>query len=34
MTDLSFLTQMFNQKKISRRQFITGISALGLTAAL
>ncbi len=34
MTDLSFLTQMLNQKKISRRQFITGVSALGLTAAL
>ncbi|RLC00497.1 MAG: peptide ABC transporter substrate-binding protein, partial [Deltaproteobacteria bacterium] len=34
MTDLSFLTQLFNQKKISRRQFITGVSALGLTAAL
>ncbi|MCD4718645.1 MAG: twin-arginine translocation signal domain-containing protein [Desulfobacula sp.] len=34
MTDLSFLTQMFNQKKISRRQFIKGVSALGLTAAL
>ncbi|MCD4677846.1 MAG: ABC transporter substrate-binding protein, partial [Desulfobacula sp.] len=34
MTDLSFLTQMFNQNKISRRQFITGVSALGLTAVL
>jgi peptide/nickel transport system substrate-binding protein len=34
MTDLSFLTEMYNQKKISRRQFIKGVSALGLTAAL
>jgi len=34
MTDLSLLTQMFNQKKISRRQFIKGASALGLTTAL
>ncbi|WP_304511691.1 ABC transporter substrate-binding protein, partial [Desulfobacula sp.] len=34
MTDLSFLTQMFNQKKITRRQFIRGVSALGLAAAV
>lgn len=34
MTDPSFLTQMFNQKKISRRQFVKGLSALGITAAL
>ncbi|MBW2655022.1 MAG: twin-arginine translocation signal domain-containing protein, partial [Deltaproteobacteria bacterium] len=34
MTDVSFLTQMFNQKKITRRQFISGLSALGLAAAV
>ncbi|CCK79730.1 ABC transporter substrate-binding protein [Desulfobacula toluolica] len=34
MTDLSSLTQMFNQNKISRRQFLTGMSALGLAAAV
>jgi len=34
MTDLSFLTQMFNQKKITRRQFVSGLSALGLAAAV
>ena len=34
MSDLSFLTQLFHQKKINRRQFITGLSALGLTAAI
>ena len=34
MNDLSFLTQMFHQKKISRRQFVSGLSALGIAAAL
>jgi peptide/nickel transport system substrate-binding protein len=34
MNDLSFLTKMFHQKKISRRQFISGLSALGITAAV
>jgi peptide/nickel transport system substrate-binding protein len=34
MKDLSFLTEMFHQKKISRRQFISGLSALGVAAAL
>jgi peptide/nickel transport system substrate-binding protein len=34
MSDLSFLTQLFHQKKINRRQFITRLSALGLTAVI
>ena len=34
MSDLPLLTQMYDQKRISRRQFIAGVSALGLTAAL
>lgn len=34
MTDLSVLTQMFNENRISRRQFIKGLSALGITAAV
>jgi peptide/nickel transport system substrate-binding protein len=34
MNDLSFLTEMFHQKKISRRQFISGLSALGVAAAV
>ncbi|WP_457553272.1 ABC transporter substrate-binding protein [Desulfobacula sp.] len=34
MTDLSLLTQMFNEKTINRRQFIKGLSALGITAAM
>lgn len=34
MTDLSHLIQMVDQKKISRRKFLTQVSALGLTAAL
>ncbi len=34
MTDLSFLTQMLDQKTITRRQFISGVSALGLAASL
>ena len=32
--DLSVLTQMFNEKRISRREFIRGLSALGITAAV
>lgn len=34
MTDLSSLTEMFHQKKISRRQFVKGLSALGVAAAV
>ncbi|WP_300458397.1 ABC transporter substrate-binding protein [Desulfobacula sp.] len=34
MTDLSFLTQLYHQNKITRRQFITGVSAMGLAAAI
>ncbi|MFO7884110.1 MAG: ABC transporter substrate-binding protein [Desulfobacteraceae bacterium] len=34
MTDLSHLNALFNQNKISRRQFITQASALGLAAAV
>lgn len=32
--NLSFLTQMYEQRKISRRQFIAEVSALGLMAAV
>ena len=32
--NLSELTKMFEQKQISRRQFVTQLSALGITAAL
>ena len=34
MSELAKLTKMFNQNKISRRQFITQVSALGLAATL
>ncbi len=34
MSELSRLTKMFKQNKISRRRFITQVSALGLTAAV
>jgi len=34
MSELSRLTKMFEQNKISRRQFITQVSALGLMAAV
>lgn len=34
MTELSNLQQMYQQNKISRRQFLAGLSALGLTAAV
>ncbi len=34
MSELSKLTKMFNQNKISRRQFVTQVSALGLAAAI
>ena len=34
MSDLSHSNQLINQKKIDRRQFLTQLSALGLTAAL
>jgi len=34
MSELSKLTKMFNQNKISRRQFITQVSALGLAATI
>ncbi len=34
MSELSKLTELFNQNKISRRQFITQVSALGLAAAV
>ncbi|MBL6992429.1 ABC transporter substrate-binding protein [Desulfobacula sp.] len=34
MSELEKLTKMFNQNKISRRQFITQVSALGLAAAV
>ena len=34
MSELSKLTKMFNENKISRRQFITRVSALGLAAAI
>lgn len=34
MPNLSFLTRMYNQRKISRRQFIAEVSALGLAASL
>ncbi|WDP90387.1 MAG: ABC transporter substrate-binding protein [Desulfobacter sp.] len=34
MQDLNKFTQMFEQKKITRRQFVTQLSALGISAAL
>jgi len=34
MSELSRLTKLFNENKISRRQFITQVSALGLAAAI
>jgi len=34
MSELSKLTELFNQNKISRRQFITQVSALGLAVAV
>ena len=34
MTDAAFLADMFKKKKISRRQFITQMSALGFAAAI
>ena len=34
MTNLSELTKMFDQKQITRRQFVTQLSALGVSAAL
>ena len=34
MTDVSHLTDLFKEKKISRRQFIAQVSALGLAAAV
>lgn len=34
MSEIVKLTKMFNQNKISRRQFITQVSALGLAAAI
>ena len=34
MSELSSLTKMLNQNKISRRQFLTQVSALGLAAAV
>ena len=34
MSELSRLTKMFEQNKISRRQFMTQVSALGLMAAV
>ena len=34
MSELSKLTKLFKQNKISRRQFIAQVSALGLAAAV
>jgi len=34
MTSLTHLTNMLNQNKITRRKFITGASALGLSVAV
>ncbi|MBW2177254.1 MAG: twin-arginine translocation signal domain-containing protein, partial [Deltaproteobacteria bacterium] len=34
MSELSKLTKLFNQNKISRRQFISQVSALGLAVTL
>ena len=34
MSELSKLTEMFNQNKISRRQFVARVSALGLAVAI
>ncbi len=34
MSELSKLTKLFNQNKISRRQFVAGVSALGLAVAV
>jgi peptide/nickel transport system substrate-binding protein len=34
MSERSKLTKMFNQNKISRRQFVSQVSALGLAAAV
>ena len=34
MPNLSLLQRMYNERKISRRQFITEVSALGLAAAV
>ena len=34
MSELSKLTKMFKQNKISRRQFVTQVSALGLAVAV
>ena len=34
MSKLKELEEMFAQKKINRREFITRLSALGLTAAV